>query len=193
LIHEVGTQARPPTLPHTSRTKHACEQDHRGRSVRGELVERDDRAVSNIAFTRHCTVTSDQFRRPSRLRTMRVIVQEHDEVAPHCVPHVTSLARERRVRLSDSLVNLAKRCDPRPHGSRRGHKEHTVTDGLGAIKAFDCMSGTTAVAPFGADIMPDKVRSCTWQKIRATFRRIWQSRPNNFRLVPPRKWSLSAD
>jgi hypothetical protein len=102
-----------------------------------------DRAVSNIAFTRHCTGTSgSSFKALPRLGRC-VSYKEHDEVAPRSARSPVLLANAASVSASDSLVNLAS--DPRPHGSRRGHKEtHTVTDGLGAIKAFDYMSGTTA-------------------------------------------------
>jgi hypothetical protein len=88
------------------------------------------------------------------------------------------------VNASDSLVNLATGAIIDPTAAVGVTKKtHTVSDGLGATKAFDYMSGTTTSGfKIGADIMPDG--EYTFVHLAkyggAERQRIWQSSTNNF-------------
>jgi hypothetical protein len=94
---------------------------------------------------RYSPVLPIQFQSCERLVGDARVDKEHDEVAPTLWSAVTSLAHANAasVSASDSLVNLADGAIPDPTaavGVTNAHRDH----GLGAIKAFDYMSGTTA-------------------------------------------------
>jgi hypothetical protein len=184
LIHEVGTtQAQPPTLPlhlHEANTpENRPSWPRRSRRTEGHV----DRAVLNIAFTRHCTGTSgSSFKALPRSGAMRVSYEEHDEVAPTLRSEVTSLARERRVRQRQRRSSTSQTVRSSTPRQPSGHKEDTVTDGLGAIKAFDYMvRPRVALRSVRTSCPMGSTRSCTWQADPTFRKRIWQSETHNFR------------
>jgi hypothetical protein len=188
LIHEAGkTKAQPPTLPYTSEPNTPENQIIVADAFKANWADTMDHATTDITPT---PVLYRYFRIQFQcavgltLGAMRVSYDDSPDQPP-VLPSDRSpvvLMNASSVKATNSLTNLVDDTNNPKDASGVTVRRHIPTDGLGATKEFEYMSGDiTAGFRLDADVMPDTEYTfvhLTKYRDPATHLRIWQSDAN---------------